>query len=155
MEIERKYLVDRELWQKLGDTVKSVRILQGYLAGIHGCSVRIRISDDEAWLTIKGPSKGFSREEFEYAIPADDAVEIINMSQAPVIQKVRYEMDHGRHPWIVDVFHGDNEGLILAEKELDSEEEDPGCPVWVTAEVTGDQRYYNMALATHPINSWK
>ena len=155
MEIERKFLVDRLLWERLGKPIRSMTIRQGYIARVPGCSVRIRIADEKAWLTIKGPTSGFSREEFEYPIPVEDANELMRMSMTPEIRKERFIMDHGRHPWEVDVFHGDNEGLIMAEKELDSEDEDPECPEWVTKEVTGDKRYYNMALALNPLKNWK
>jgi adenylate cyclase len=154
MEIERKFLVDKERWLQAGDAVRTIPIRQGYIARTSSCSVRIRIADADAYLTIKGSTTGLSREEFEYQVPVADAVEMLSMSLTPIIQKERHIMGSGPHPWEVDVFQGDNEGLILAEKELDSEDEVFELPGWVTVEVTGDKRYYNLALAINPIKNW-
>jgi CYTH domain-containing protein len=155
MEIERKYLVNKFLWQELRNPVNSSFIQQAYLSMDPKCSVRIRIIDDKARITIKGETHGLSREEFEYSIPLKDGMEMMRMVATPIILKNRYVIPFQGYKWEIDEFFGDNEGLILAEVELKSEEERPEWPEWIDQEVTGDPRYFNLQLAVNPINHWQ
>lgn len=153
-EIERKFLV-------IGDFSKEVseaqRIVQGYICSLPGRTVRIRIRNGKGYLTIKGPSdeKGLSRYEFEQEIPLTDAEELLKLCEPGAIDKVRHLIPRGEHIWEVDVFHEANEGLILAEIELSSEEELFDLPEWIGAEVSGDRRYYNSMLTKNPYTTWK
>jgi adenylate cyclase len=153
LEIERKYLVINNKW-KNNVTYKS-EIKQGYLANVPNVSVRVRISGKAARLTIKGRSTGISRSEYEYSIPLQDAQELLKDHVAgTVIEKVRYKVKCGDHVWDLDVFTGANQGLIMAEVELRSEEEGFEMPEWVGEEVSTDRRYYNASLSTHPYRDW-
>jgi adenylate cyclase len=155
MEIERKFLVNRELWQDLRNPADASFIQQAYLSADPKCSVRIRITDNKAFITIKGESRGLSREEFEYAVPLKDGLDIMRMAGTSVITKRRYVIRFQGYDWEVDEFYGDNEGLVMAEVELKSEDEKPEWPAWIDTEVTHDPRYYNLQLAINPINNWK
>lgn len=155
MEIERKYLVNPELWQEHRNPANASFMQQAYLSVEKSCTVRIRLTDKEAFITIKGETTGISREEFEYKIPFNDGVRIIKMAQTPVIVKLRYKVNFEGYLWEVDEFFGDNEGLILAEVELPGENHQPVLPSWIEKEVSADPRYYNLALAQNPINTWK
>ncbi|MBK8994077.1 MAG: CYTH domain-containing protein [Gammaproteobacteria bacterium] len=152
VEIERKFLV--------ADTgcladLEGERLSQGYIASTGRATVRVRICGARAWLTLKGRTEGISRREFEYPIPLAHAeVCIADLCTGPVIEKTRYRVAHNSHIWEVDVFHGDNEGLVLAEIELTREDECFACPPWLGAEVSGDPRYYNSNLALRPYRSW-
>lgn len=151
-EIERKFLVDRHL---LGELPAGVRIQQAYLPTRDRSAVRVRVSGEQAWLTLKGENRGARRLEFEYAIPRSDAEQMIaELCSGPVIDKTRYGIEHAGYTWEVDLFHGDNEGLIVAEVELGSEHETPELPAWVTEEVTGVAKYYNANLLHHPFCQW-
>jgi CYTH domain-containing protein len=154
IEIERKFRVSGDF---LGEVAYSRRITQGYICAEQGRSVRVRISGDEAFLTIKGPSdeKFRSRYEFEQKIPVADAVELMKLCATGIIDKVRHYIPKGEHIWEVDVFHGDNEGLVMAEIELQSEDETFDKPSWIGEEVTADRRYYNSMLSQIPYNQWK
>ncbi len=154
MEIERKYLVNSELWQDHHNPADATFIQQGYLSADPRCTVRIRLTNKNAKITIKGETRGISREEFEYSIPFADAVDIIKLSVTPLITKRRYRVKHEDYWWEVDEFFGDNEGLILAEVELENENVMPAKPPWAGAEVSDDPRYFNLALALNPKNSW-
>lgn len=154
MEIERKYLVNRELWEEVRSSVNPRLIKQAYLSKNPKSSVRIRISDNDATITIKGETRGISREEFEYPIPLADGLQMILLAEIPAIIKHRYEIVFNKYRWEVDEFHGDNEGLILAEVELGDEAEKPDWPQWIESEVTGEPRYFNLQLAINPINTW-
>lgn len=147
MEIERKFLVENDAWRGEGTTT---RIRQGYLSRDRDRTVRIRIRDDKAYLTIKGRSRGFCRPEFEYEVPVNDAQEILRLCAGPVIEKTRHRIKLDRHVWEVDEFHGDLTGLILAECELESEDQAIDLPGWVGKEVTGDPMYYNSNLSRWP-----
>lgn len=153
IEIERKYLVSGDF---MPDVCHSERIVQGYISAEPGCTVRIRIFGEKGFLTIKGSSgeSGLSRSEFEYEIPLADAEELFSLCKPGVIEKKRYRAVVDSHTWEIDVFSGLNEGLVLAEIELDSEEEVFVLPAWVGKEVTGDSRYYNSMLACHPYKEW-
>ncbi|MCC8154984.1 MAG: CYTH domain-containing protein [Tannerellaceae bacterium] len=153
LEIERKFLVKGEF---MTDVQSASRIVQGYICSVPGRTVRIRISDQKAFLTIKGPSTddGLSRYEFEQAIPVPDAEELLKLCEPGVIDKVRHYAKIENHIWEIDVFHGDNEGLIMAEIELSNPDEPFRKPLWLGEEVTGDRRYYNSMLTKYPYSAW-
>jgi CYTH domain-containing protein len=155
MEIERKYLVDVEKWERISEPADASFIQQSYLSSDPDCIVRLRITDNHAYLTLKGKTEGLSRTEFEYPIPMIDGLEILKMADRPVIIKRRYRVRHKDYTWEVDVFLGDNEGLVMAEVELKNESEQPEWPDWVLSEVTGDPRYYNSSLAVNPMGTVK
>ena len=148
IEIERKFLVKGDFYQY--STQKS-RIIQGYLCASAEQTVRVRIIEEAAFLNIKGASgkTGLSRTEFEYKIPYSDAVRIIKLCPS-TIEKERYYVPNGTHTFEIDVFHGALEGLVIAELELSAEDEPFNRPAWLGEEVTGDERYYNSYLSTHP-----
>ncbi len=154
LEIERKFLVKGD-YKK--DVFKAFRITQGYLSSTSGRTVRVRIRDDKGFLTIKGKasSGGFSRYEWEKEIPVDEAQELIGLCEAGVIDKTRHLVKVGGHTFEVDEFHGDNEGLTIAEVELGSEDEAFEKPSWLGEEVTGDKRFYNSRLISNPFKDWK
>jgi adenylate cyclase len=145
MEIERKFLVKEQLWQGIEKPSPS-RIVQAYLVNSAEKNVRIRIKGTKGFLTIKGPTQGISRAEFEYEIPLKDADELISTFAEKVIEKFRYEISFKNHLWEVDVFTGKLEGLYLAEIELNSEDEHFELPDWVGEEVSTDPNYYNSNL---------
>lgn len=152
VEIERKFLVDETLLLELtnGYTIK-----QGYIQTVDHTTVRIRIRDKEAFLTIKGKSQGATRLEFEFPIPLSDAQEMLtNLCHASLIEKTRYLVEHEGHTWEVDVFEGSNKGLIVAEIELEREDEAFSLPKWARKEVTDDVRYFNANLVERPYTVW-
>ncbi len=150
-EIERKFLVTEGPWREAG----SETYRQGYLSTVKERTVRVRTINDKGYLTVKGISVGASRLEFEYEIPVEDAEELLdNLCEKPLIEKNRYKLDHRGLTWEVDVFFGDNEGLIVAEVELQSENQVFERPEWVDAEVTSDPRYYNANLIRNPYSNW-
>ena len=152
-EIERKFLIINDDWRSI---VKSeMQIVQAYLATNEFSSTRIRIQDDKANINIKSATLGISRTEFEYAIPVVDAQLMINdLCIKPVITKIRYMVKHMQHTWEVDVFSGDNEGLIVAEIELSCPDEAFEKPSWLGEEVSNDARYYNVCLVENPYKTW-
>ena len=153
IEIERKFIV---ITTKLTDAGIGTRIVQGYLSSEKGRTVRVRIEGEEARITIKGPSEGFSRAEYEYPIPLADAREILDdLCERPFIDKTRHRVDYGGRTWEIDVFHGDNEGLVMAEVELESEEAAVELPPWAGREVSRDRRYFNSNLAKEPWPRWR
>ena len=145
MEIERKFLVKEQLWEAIEKPSPS-RIVQAYLVNSAEKTVRIRIKGTKGFLTIKGPTQGISRSEFEYENPLIDAEELISTFAEKVIEKFRYEISFKNHLWEVDVFTGKLDGLYLAEIELSSEEEHFELPDWVGEEVSTDPNYYNSNL---------
>ena len=152
-EIERKFLVINEDWRAL--VTSAIPMRQGYLNIEKRCSVRIRISGDEAHLNIKGATIGAKRLEFEYPIPVDQAcIMLDNLSAGPQIEKVRYLIPQGHLTWEIDVFSGDNAGLVVAEIELSDAEEAFDIPAWIGEEVTHDTRYYNTRLSREPYTTW-
>ena len=151
IEIERKFLVKDDLWIADADSGRVFR--QGYLWSDGGMTVRIRVSGEQAFLTIKGPSAGISRQEFEYEIPCADAESLLALC-GNVLEKVRHLVSHAGNVWEVDVFAGANEGLVMAEVELESEGQKFERPEWAGEEVSGDPRYYNAYLADHPFTGW-
>ena len=151
-EIERKYLIDIK---KVGKLSNGIPIKQGYIETKDKTVVRIRIYGKEAYLTLKGANKGISRSEYEYEISIEDAQDIIDeLCTGPVIDKTRYTIDFSEKTWEIDIFHGENEGLIVAEVELDSEQETIDLPDWVSTEVTGQEKYYNSNLLENPYKQW-
>jgi adenylate cyclase len=153
LEIERKYLIDLE---KLGTLKNANRIKQGYITTNKDAVVRVRVKNDKGYLTIKGSNVGVSRLEFEYEIPLVEANEMLDkLCQKPTIDKDRYIIDLHNHIWEIDIFYGDNEGLVIAEVELKDENEHIKLPIWIKKEVTGDIKYYNSNLMTYPYNQWK
>ena len=150
-EIERKFLVRDARWR---DGAEGRRMRQGYLSLDPERTVRVRVSGDRAWLNVKGRTEGVRRLEFEYPIPADDAMALLALCGSAVVDKTRYLVRHEGHTWEVDEFHGDNEGLLMAEIELSHEDEPFVRPPWVGAEVSGDARYYNSSLAQRPFRTW-
>ncbi|WP_444901840.1 CYTH domain-containing protein [Microbulbifer sp. SSSA007] len=152
IEIERKFLVDHRI---VSDLTGGVRISQGYVNTADKTVVRARVKDDVAYLTLKGELRGMTCSEFEYEIPMEDTRCIIDeLCRGNTIFKTRYEIQHGKHLWEVDVFHGKNEGLIIAEVELSSEAEVVDIPAWVTEEVTGQVQYFNSSLLNEPYSEW-
>ena len=152
-EIERKFLETGDAWRKLAP---GVPYRQGYLNSSKERSVRIRTMGDKAVLTVKGPTRGVTRLEFEYAIPYDDCVAMLeNLAERPVIEKIRYKIPMGAFTWEVDEFLGVNEGLIVAEIELPDENTPFEKPEWVGKEVSDDPRYFNSNLVRHPFCTWK
>ena len=151
-EIERKFLVVGE-YKRFAHSCS--HLVQGYIASGRR-TVRVRISDDRAWLTIKGPSHdgGLSRFEWEKEIDAHEALELLPLCEGALIDKHRYLVNIDNHTFEVDEFHGDNEGLTIAEVELSSIDEAFSRPEWLGAEVTGIKRYYNSQLRSHPYKEW-
>ncbi len=151
-EIERKFLIDQVL---LGEIKNGTRITQAYISTRDNTVVRIRLSGRDAYLTLKGKITGISRSEFEYQIPASDAEQIISeLCSGTSIDKTRYNIMHAEHLWEIDVFHGENNGLIIAEIELSSETEDVELPNWIKEEVTNDPKYHNSNLLANPYHKW-
>ena len=152
IEIERKFLVRHTDFLK--DSVGQ-RIVQGYVANTLDAAVRVRIRDDLAYLTIKGRGVGIVRQEFEYQIPLSDAEAMIaGMCVNAPIEKMRHCVHVGAHVWEVDVFEGANAGLVVAEIELASVDEDFERPAWLSDEVSEDSRYLNASLAERPFCNW-
>jgi adenylate cyclase len=152
-EIERKFLVKSDAFKSPGN---AEYIHQGFLSTTKERVVRIRIKGEKAFLTIKGLSSGATRAEFEYRIPIEDAEYMLaGMCEKPTIEKHRYIVHYKGFTWEVDEFHGENEGLIIAEIELPSEDTSFERPDWIGAEVTSDPKYYNSNLVKHPFKSWK
>jgi adenylate cyclase len=151
-EIERKFLVKGNAWK---EGVQGIRYRQGYLSSQAERTVRVREAGDKAYLTIKGLSAGASRSEYEYSIPLQDAREMLDtLCEQPLIDKVRYKIPHKGHIWEVDVFAAENSGLVVAEIELQSENETFELPDWVSDEVTYDARYFNSSLSKYPFRNW-
>jgi len=153
LEIERKFLVRSDAWRK--SVIRHTKIRQAYLDSTAKVSIRVRIKDDSsAILTLKSRSSKLRRREFEYAIPTLDAEELISLRRSYIIEKVRHIVPYGNLNWEVDVFSGENQGLIVAEIELPDENHQIELPPWIGPEVTGQDRYYNGTLAQHPYRSW-
>lgn len=152
-EIERKFLVSGEYKSK---SFSQSRIIQGYICRSQGRTVRVRIRDEKGYLTIKGESdiSGISRYEWEKEIPLSEAKELMKLCERGVIDKTRYLVQSGTHVFEVDEFYGQNQGLVIAEVELESEDEAFIKPDFAGKEVTGDRRYYNSRLTEHPFTEW-
>ena len=153
VEIERKFLIEKDLWYALKKP-SGILVQQAYLVNEPEKVIRIRVTDSSGYLTIKGPAIHATRSEYEFPIPKTEAKEIINQFTKVRIDKTRYKIVFEGKTWEVDEFWGDNEGLIIAEIELKSEEEQFTKPAWIGPEVTEDPRYYNSYLSEHPYTSW-
>jgi adenylate cyclase len=153
-EIEKKFLVTGEQFKQ--DAEKQVRIVQGYLSTVPERTVRIRIKGDTGYLTIKGigNESGATRYEWEKEISVSDAEELLKLSEGGVIDKTRFLVKSGQHTFEVDEFYGDNQGLIVAEVELEDENEAFDKPQWIAEEVTGQDKYYNAMLMRNPYKNW-
>lgn len=152
-EIERKFLVTGEPWRAAssGTTYR-----QGYLSSHPERSVRVRTDGKKAKLTVKGLTRGATRDEFEYDLPLGDAEAMLDqLCERPLIEKTRYLVPYGGRTWEIDVFQGDNLGLVVAEVELASEDESLALPPWVAREVTDDPRYFNSNLVKNPFKNWR
>ena len=150
-EIERKFLINKDQFKPNDE---GDYIAQGYLSSTPERTVRVRIKNNRGYLTVKGKNTGIIRSEFEYEIPVNDAKELLELCEPSIIVKRRYNINVNGSKWEVDVFEGDNEGLIVAEIELASENETFSKPDWVAKEVSSDVRYYNSHLSKHPFKSW-
>ena len=152
-EIERKFLVSGDF---KSEVTKATRITQGYLSSVPERTVRVRIKGDKGYMTVKGigSDSGASRFEWEKEIPVEDVRELLKICEPGVIDKTRYLVPAGKHTFEVDEFYGDNEGLVVAEVELSSEDEEFVRPEWLGEEVTGDARYYNSMLMKKPYKTW-
>ncbi len=153
LEIERKFLVTSDTWRS--QATRSEVYQQGYLNDLNTCSVRVRIAGERAYLNIKSARLGIMRQEYEYAIPLQDAKEMLgDLCIGSIVEKTRFFVPFGGQIWEVDVFSGDNAGLIVAEVELESEDATFALPPWAGREVSDDPRYYNVNLVTHPYKDW-
>jgi adenylate cyclase len=152
-EIERKFLLRHNGWRMYASL--GVRMRQGYLNGNGLCSIRVRIAGEQAHLNIKSATLDLSRMDFDYPIPLEDAEQILDqLCLRPLIEKTRYRVEHAGHLWEIDVFEGENKGLIVAELELEDADEPFELPDWVGEEVSADPRYYNVCLVKHPYKDW-
>lgn len=151
-EIERKFLIDAALWNWQG---KPVHMSQAYLCIDETKVMRVRIAGEKAFLTIKSNLKGISRDEFEYEIPLDDAQKLLSLKVGAVVEKTRYLLEFGGKIWEIDVFEGENKGLIVAEIELEHEDEFFQKPEWAMEEVSTDEKYYNFNLSVIPFSKWQ
>ncbi len=151
-EIERKFTVDMKKWHPDG---AGIQVRQGYIPASGRTSVRVRVTGDRAWLTIKGETVGPARDEFEYSIPPADAHQMLEtLCARPFIEKTRYFTEYAGAAWEVDVFEGENAGLVVAEIELAHEDQAFEKPPWVLMEVTDDPGYYNVNLVSRPFCKW-
>jgi len=151
-EIERKFLVTGDAWRQLD---QGVRYRQGYLSTVKERTVRVRTVGERGYLTIKGVTEGVSRAEYEYEIPRADADALLDgLCERPLIEKVRRRIDHAGLTWEVDEFEGENLGLVIAEVELEHEQQRFEPPPWVGEEVSSDPRYYNANLIGNPYCNW-
>lgn len=154
IEIEHKFLLANDNWRN--EVTHSSYYKQGYLSQDKNSTVRIRVSDQEAWLVIKGATIGISRPEYTYDIPLHEAHQMLDkLCEKPLIEKVRHFITRSEHIWEIDEFKGENEGLVVAEIELSSESEAFEKPEWIGADVSYDARYYNSNLSNHPYQSWQ
>lgn len=155
-EIERKFLVKGDF---KADAFKATRIIQGYLSSVPERVVRVRIKGEQGFITVKGAANasGISRFEWEKEIARDEALSLLQLCESGVIDKTRYLVKNtdDKHVWEVDEFHGDNEGLVIAEVELVDENDTFDRPLWLGEEVTGNARYYNSTLKNNPYKNWK
>ena len=155
VEIERKFLIREGYENNWRGDVIGTPYVQGYLSREKGRTVRVRVAGEKAFITIKGELQGISRSEFEYGIPLEDARAMLPLCDGPLVEKTRHLIPHAGHVWEVDVFHGENEGLTVAEIELKEEATPIQMPEWAGREVTDDPRYYNSSLTRHPFREWK
>ncbi|MES2111584.1 MAG: CYTH domain-containing protein [Bacteroidota bacterium] len=152
-EIERKFLVDKEEWQKT-EKPEGMLYRQGYLSTGNHPTIRVRVAGAKAYITLKGRNEGIARKEFEYEIPVAEAIEMLDNFALSEVEKIRYRVYHENKLWEVDEFKGANAGLILAEIELQTENEAFNLPGWLSVEVSFDTRYYNANLSVNPHTNW-
>lgn len=152
-EIERKFLVEIGKWES-AEKPAGTLYRQGYILAEKCKTIRVRCAGKTGYITIKGQADGISRDEYEYEIPLIDVNEMLEKFCGSVVEKKRYKFMHADKLWEVDVFEGDNQGLVIAEIELNSEDEKFEIPEWAGKEVTGDSRYYNAYLSLHPFKEW-
>ncbi|MBN1987129.1 MAG: CYTH domain-containing protein [Prolixibacteraceae bacterium] len=152
IEIERKFWVAKEKWKPAGEGRK---LVQGYLSVDPERTIRVRIVGEQAFITIKGKTEGIRRTEFEYKIPKSEGEILLNMCLYSPVEKIRFKEKIGDCVWEIDVFGGANQGLILAEVELEQDDQQIQLPAWVGKEVSGDVRFYNSYLAVHPFSFWQ
>lgn len=153
-EIERKFLIVPTKWQHL-DKPKGEHYRQGYLITDPNKTIRVRVTEKKGFLTIKGPSVGATRAEYEYEIPSKDASEMLDTFAIPELSKTRYKINFEDRVWEIDEFLGDNTGLLIAEIELTTESDHFMIPDWIGKEVTGEEKYYNSNLTINPYKNWK
>jgi adenylate cyclase len=153
VEIERKFLVDHKKWAQLLKPA-GTHYRQGYLLNDDLRTIRVRVTDQQGFITLKGATSGITRKEFEYNIPLEDGIAILDSFAVSEVEKIRYRVEFAGKIWEVDEFSGDSEGLIMAEIELKDEVEEFEKPDWVTGEVSDDARYYNSNLSTNPYKNW-
>lgn len=153
VEIERKFLLKSSDWKLECDAGTAIK--QGYLNSHKERTVRVRIKGDKGYLTIKGKTENIARQEFEYEIPVEEAVALIQLCEKPVIEKTRYLVKRDNLTWEIDVFEGENQGLEIAEVELTDEGQALELPAWIGAEVSHDARYFNASLISNPFQNWK
>lgn len=152
IEIERKFLVKDDSWK---DQVRESQVMkQGYLVTDRNTTVRVRVAGEKAYLTVKGATYGLSRSEYEYEIPVMDAEGMLQFCPNVPVEKTRYLIEHAGMTWELDVFEDQNKGLIMAEIELESEDQEIELPDWVGEEVSGDERYFNGYLSSRPFSRW-
>jgi adenylate cyclase len=154
VEIERKFLVDHKKWRSIAKP-QGTHYRQGYVLNDSNRTIRIRVTDTQGYITIKGASEGISRKEYEYKIPAGDGIELLDGFAKSEVEKIRYRVEFEGKLWEVDEFLGDNKGLIMAEIELGNENDEFKKPAWVTREVSDDERYYNSNLSVNPYKNWR
>ena len=152
IEIEKKFLLKNEDWKR--QCTEGVQIKQGYLNSHTERTVRIRISGGNGEITIKGKTENLTRKEFEYQIPYEEALSLIQLCETPIIEKTRFKIKQENLTWEIDQFGGENIGLIIAEVELESENQILTLPSWVGKEVSQDSKYYNSSLLTYPYKNW-
>lgn len=152
VEIERKFLVEGNSWRPLVRAAIDLR--QAYLMDGERLTIRVRASPHKAWLTIKSAVPGMKRDEFEYPIPTGDAEALFSLAQSPLVEKRRHLVKADGATWEIDEFQGENEGLIVAEIELDHEDQSFARPGWIGREVTNEKRYYNASLSRRPYKKW-
>lgn len=151
IEIERKFTL-KEGFIPYGE--EQIRIIQGYLSSGANATIRVRLANEKAYLTVKGKTVGIARPEFEYEIPMNDAEQLLKLAEDALVEKIRHIYRYEGKKWEVDVFAGANEGLMLAECELLSADEEIALPHWIATEVSADPRYHNSYLAKNPYNTW-
>ncbi len=154
IEIERKFLVKKENWNEL-EKPNGENFRQGYLLTDPKKTIRVRQTSDKGFLTIKGISVGATRAEYEYEIPFVEAQELLDQFAVSELSKIRYKISVDHHIWEVDVFFGENEGLIVAEIELKTEDESFKIPDWIAQEVTAEEKYFNSNLTLNPYKNWE
>ena len=150
IEIERKFLVVGDDWR----AAPAIAVAQGYLNRDKQRTVRVRVVQQQAWLTVKGANAGATRAEFEYPIPVADAEQLLALCDGPLVRKLRRKVEHKGHIWEIDEFQGDNAGLVVAEIELPAADAAFARPGWLGDEVTHDPRYFNSNLASAPYSTW-